>query len=49
MNFYHASISGPGYDLRKILKQTVYSFKPSEAVTFVDNHEYVKVFNFEFL
>lgn len=41
MNFHQASIHHSRYDLRGILHNTILKAKPGDAVTFVDNHEYV--------
>lgn len=41
MNFSQASKQRSRYDLRHILKDTVVDIKPNDAVTFVDNHEWV--------
>ncbi|KAF9648737.1 glycoside hydrolase family 13 protein [Thelephora ganbajun] len=41
-NFWHASRSGSKYDLRKILDNTIVSLRPGDAVTFVDNHEFLQ-------
>lgn len=38
-NFYRASKSGGGYDMRKILDGTLMQNLPLFAVTFVDNHD----------
>lgn len=40
-NFYLASQHGPRYDLRTVLNNTLAKVRPHDAVTFVDNHEYV--------
>ncbi|KAG5734948.1 Glucan 1,4-alpha-maltohexaosidase [Termitomyces sp. T112] len=42
MNFYNASIQGFEFDLRHILRDTIVSVKPNDAVTFVDNHDTVE-------
>ena len=42
-NFHNASKAGDKYDLRTILNDTVVKTRPGEAITFVDNHEYVVV------
>jgi alpha-amylase len=34
-----ASQAGAGYDLRRILDNTIVQERPGDAVTFVDNHE----------
>ncbi len=38
-NLHHASTSFGYYDMRNILKDTVVSYRPDLAVTFVDNHD----------
>lgn len=38
-NMHHASTSFGYYDMRNILKNTVVSYRPDLAVTFVDNHD----------
>ncbi|VDB84796.1 unnamed protein product [Peniophora sp. CBMAI 1063] len=38
-NFHDASRLGPKYDLRGILKNSLTSLYPNDAVTFVDNHD----------
>ncbi|MBQ3061794.1 MAG: alpha-amylase [Lachnospiraceae bacterium] len=38
-NMHHASTSFGYYDMRNILKNTVLSYRPDLAVTFVDNHD----------
>ncbi len=38
-NLHHASTSFGHYDMRNILKNTVISYRPDLAVTFVDNHD----------
>lgn len=38
-NMHHASTSFGYYDMRQILKNTVVSYRPDLAVTFVDNHD----------
>ncbi|KAH8099936.1 alpha amylase [Cristinia sonorae] len=38
-NFHEASKAGPQYDLRRILDGSILSFRPGDAVTFVDNHD----------
>ena len=38
-NFFNASTSGNGYDMRKIFDNTLISQRPERAVTFVDNHD----------
>lgn len=38
-NMYHASISNGFFDMRYILKNTLLSYRPDLAVTFVDNHD----------
>ncbi len=38
-NFHRASRQGQGYDLRKVLDDTLMQQQPSLAVTFVDNHD----------
>ena len=38
-NFYNASTSGNGYDMRGIFANTLISERPEHAVTFVDNHD----------
>ncbi|KAF9468078.1 glycoside hydrolase family 13 protein [Collybia nuda] len=42
MNFNQASKQRSRYDLRNILKDTLISIKPNDAVTFVDNHDTVE-------
>ncbi|KIL67592.1 glycoside hydrolase family 13 protein [Amanita muscaria Koide BX008] len=42
MNFHNASRRGSKYNLTQILKATIVSVKPKDAVTFVDNHECVE-------
>ncbi|KAJ6619757.1 alpha amylase [Mycena sp. CBHHK59/15] len=42
MNFHQASKHRSRYDLRTILNNTIVKVKPKDAVTFVDNHEYVQ-------
>lgn len=37
-NFHHASQSGRNYDLRTILDNTLVQQRPTQAVTFVENH-----------
>lgn len=39
MNFYNASRSGGGYDMRQIMNGTLMKDNPSKAVTIVDNHD----------
>lgn len=39
MNFFNASKTGQAYDLTKILDHTLMKEYPSQAVTFVDNHD----------
>ena len=41
-NFHQASQAGAQYDLRRILDNTIVQKRPGDAVTFVDNHEYVR-------
>lgn len=41
MNLHNASKRTGKYDLRNILKDSLVNVKPNDAVTFVDNHEYV--------
>ncbi|KAF9238489.1 glycoside hydrolase family 13 protein [Melanogaster broomeanus] len=38
-NFHQASKTGPSYDLRKILDNSLVAIRPGDAVTFVDNHD----------
>ncbi|CDO75554.1 Glycoside Hydrolase Family 13 protein [Trametes cinnabarina] len=38
-NFHDASKASSSYDLRKILDNTILKYRPSDAVTFVDNHD----------
>lgn len=38
-NMFHASRSNGYYDMRYILKNTLLSYRPDLAVTFVDNHD----------
>ncbi len=38
-NFYNASTSGGGYDMRQIFDNTLMKERPELAVTFVDNHD----------
>lgn len=38
-NFHRASQQGAEYDLREILKGSLVESRPSDAVTFVDNHD----------
>jgi hypothetical protein len=40
-NFFHASNAGSQYDLRKIFDGTLAKHRPGDAVTYVDNHEFV--------
>ncbi|KAF8626998.1 hypothetical protein AX15_004582 [Amanita polypyramis BW_CC] len=42
MNFHNASRRRSQYDLRRVLNGTVVNIRPNDAVTFVDNHEYVE-------
>lgn len=37
--FHEASRNGSGYDLRKLLDDTLMQQRPTQAVTFVDNHD----------
>ncbi|KAF4614271.1 hypothetical protein D9613_007816 [Agrocybe pediades] len=43
MNFHQASRERTRYDLRRVLCNTVVQARPNDAVTFVDNHDTVKV------
>ncbi|PCH42422.1 glycoside hydrolase family 13 protein [Wolfiporia cocos MD-104 SS10] len=38
-NFHNASKAGARYDLRTIFNNTLLSYRPGDAVTFVDNHD----------
>lgn len=38
-NFFHASESGGGFDMRRIFHDTLVTERPANAVTFVDNHD----------
>ena len=38
-NFFHASEAGADYDMRAIFSNTLVSERPTNAVTFVDNHD----------
>ncbi len=38
-NLYYASLGGNGFDLRQIFDNTLVQSNPSQAVTFVDNHD----------
>ncbi|EJF64974.1 alpha amylase [Dichomitus squalens LYAD-421 SS1] len=38
-NFHEASKVGSKYDLRKIFDNSIMTFRPGDAVTFVDNHD----------
>ncbi|KAH8118061.1 alpha amylase [Phellopilus nigrolimitatus] len=38
-NLHNASMQGPHFDLRNILKDTLVERRPWDAVTFVDNHD----------
>ncbi|KIP05839.1 glycoside hydrolase family 13 protein [Phlebiopsis gigantea 11061_1 CR5-6] len=38
-NFHNASKAGSKYDLRTIFNNTITQIRPSDAVTFVDNHD----------
>ncbi|KAJ2987362.1 hypothetical protein NUW54_g9445 [Trametes sanguinea] len=38
-NFHEASKAGSRYDLRRILDKTILKYRPSDSVTFVDNHD----------
>lgn len=38
-NFQAASYAGPHYDLRRIFDNTLVAQRPTQAVTFVDNHD----------
>ena len=38
-NFFNASQAGEGYDLRRLLDNTLVRERPQNAVTFVDNHD----------
>ncbi len=38
-NFHHASVSGPDYDMRRILDNSLVQSAPTLSVTFVDNHD----------
>ena len=39
-NLHNASKAGSKYDLRRIFHGSILKFRPGDAVTFVDNHEY---------
>ncbi len=39
INFHHASSSGGGYDMRRLLDGTLMKERPELAVTLVDNHD----------
>ena len=39
INFHHASSSGGGYDMRRLLDNTLMKERPELAVTLVDNHD----------
>ena len=40
-NFHNASKGGSAYDLRRVLDKSILQLRPNDAVSFVDNHEYV--------
>lgn len=40
-NLHEASKAGADHDLRTIFRNTIVQLRPGDAVTFVDNHEYV--------
>ncbi|HEX4952403.1 MAG TPA: alpha-amylase [Thermoanaerobaculia bacterium] len=39
LSFYHASVSGGGFDLRTLMNGTLMKDQPAKAVTLVDNHD----------
>ena len=43
-NFYKASLQGSDFDLRHIMHDSLVEVRPRDAVTFVENHEYVHYF-----
>lgn len=38
-NFFHAAEAGSDYDMRTLLDRSLISERPTQAVTFVDNHD----------